>query len=274
MSNNSIFELNNINSPLGDWMVVRNKQIEFERASRLRQDKLNVSTQEPSFKGLLINNFSGNSLIDGRGNPVLVNVDGENVTFNLTGDYEDKQREKLAQLFKEKSLPALKAMAKTEMGRMDLKELINIPTRTDIKINYAKTPGAFSNVLTHGLVRYTAKDGAEKEGYYKRVTIKPHLGNYFNSKEFWVDLDEWYGAIMNTEVGHINKEQIDREFKYGSDAKKWQGPLYNKHVEYRIRYRDQVGKPLNDHVFKLLDIYNLTHSEYNKQRRIDFNKTK
>ena len=43
--NNSIFELNTINSPLGNWMETRTKEIEKERNERIEDDKFKESLQ-------------------------------------------------------------------------------------------------------------------------------------------------------------------------------------------------------------------------------------
>lgn len=108
---------------------------------------------------------------------------------------------------------------------------------------------------------------------YNDATIKVFLGNYSGDAN---GFDEWVGAAMTVETGHLEKGQIALEKKgYSTDPntpefKRVYEPLLNKAVTYRIKYRDEHNLPLDKDVFRALDLYAIPYNEYNRKRRDEY----
>lgn len=112
---------------------------------------------------------------------------------------------------------------------------------------------------------------SQANGYYSQATVKPFL-NMYDSKE-GATFDEWSGAVMTVEVGHLEKDQIVEEQKgYSMDPKspdyqRVYTPLLNAATRFMIQYRDKKGMSLIPYNFVPVDSYNLKMEADNQKRK-------
>jgi hypothetical protein len=103
------------------------------------------------------------------------------------------------------------------------------------------------------------------------VTIQPYL-NLYNSKT-GATFDEWLGATMTVEVGHIEKDQIAEEAKGYSkdpqspDFQRVYTPLMNMATRFMIQYRDEKGMPIIPYNFAPVEGYELKLDSDNQKRK-------
>jgi len=185
---------------------------------------------------------------------------------NVSYTFEKGTSEKAKLSFEENSLPTLQEMAKSEMGREDIK--FGNETKTIIKLDAVDgtNPDANSHVYNKGL-----KWDKEKEiYYYKKSTITPYLKNFTPYNK--VSKGEWLGATMNVEIGHLRHQDIENQEKFGYSINPMSQefidnytPLLNSATEYRVRYRIENNIPLDFDVFGALDKYHLEYNDYNDE---------
>jgi hypothetical protein len=189
----------------------------------------------------------GMQIVDPKGNAVAVtrNEDG-----SLNYQFSDKTKEKHQKQFMKETAPVLAAMNGSEAGWKDIQTLSGLETKVSIIANEGTNKNA-NSILTpmgdnNGLLT--------ESGQYKAVMIEPFLGNYAQNKET-SDFNEWLGATMTVETGHLDPAQIQLEMQgYSGDpsdpsfTRSYQG-LLNQAVRFRGAYRDEKGQKVTAEVF-------------------------
>jgi RHS repeat-associated protein len=218
----------------------------------------------------------GDTAVDKNGKNVMItrNEDGS-LSYTFDASYSAKQRVKVEKAFMKGAGKTLNSLNDSKAGQKIVDGINSISIKVTIdptnynRFNSKLTPNAYSTV---------AYGNVMGNGEYDKVTIQPYL-NLYDSKN-GATFDEWVGAVMTVEVGHLEKDQIAEEAKgFSTDPKspdfqRVYTPLLNNATRFMIQYRDEKGMPIIPYNFAPVLGYQLKLYADNQKRKDEMNQPK
>lgn len=211
-----------------------------------------------------------------------------NVTYKIGRKEKglEKMSERFRTAFTNEVDPIYKAMAKSTLGRDDIRSINNPDKRFRITSDNEYVPGANSDFMP---LKF-------RKGYYYKVSIQVHLGNYdhlkTNNPELVTSREEWIGATMTVEIDHsldyaydiyksliTNKKLSNHERRNNNDNIHTPGhkafvayytKALNRAAMNKLVFRLENNISINNEVFNPIDRYNTDRSGNLLENRIPY----
>lgn len=214
--------------------------------------------------------------IDPNGSIIWDPIAEKEVVYNEnTNSFMYADGSKLSSYFKRRSLPTLKMLSNSEVGRKIIRSWQKSTSRIIIDDQEGKNSRESKDA--NSIVGPTS-EGRTSDGLYEEIVITPIWRNIKkNAKEDGMGVEEKFIAVMTVEWGHYSSQaQIVLEISMGglkeikSDPSKY-ATVYNKLLNDAIRaemeFRNETGIPIDKSVFN--PVLKVQNSSYGSGIKLD-----